>query len=343
VKRMRWGLWSGEVSEALEDKDFEVAFGGHGKSWSVSTVRTTTHLQFRSVADKDAFLGSYEPDKIESFELGHGTGTASRQLSSETRFADGTKEHKESNDSLGAEVSGSLRLAGGEKGPRYDLAIASKDSPGKEHVGYNFDGSACADGGMMGQREAEGGRKGTDIYWHRTTTWSFHLDGSEKPRHVGIAEKLPNGEAVADGFRNYWRLAQQKLQPAVARLVADRKYEESVRLSGILETAYKDYEDRERRVVQDAWKKLSGLYVQLSGLWVSNAPEADAEYGQKLGELQGAIAEWQAAKASTEQSWEQATEQAAKAAQDLAPQAAQDLRELGQKLKAGGTEAFGSP
>ena len=343
-EQMRWGMWKGKLTQEIEGKDFDVAFGGHGKFWSTSRGERTVELEFRSMADQDVSFASAPPGSL-TFQFGHGVGVYKSESTTDYRYVDGFREQKPSKLDEYAQAEG--RGVFGPS-PRWSLNIASVPKAGSNAnltPRYNLSKTACPDGVIEDATIAMKGNPATYFFSRSVTTWRFELQGQQKPAHVTMAERLPRDGDVGleQGIRNFLSRLDRLLRGEAARLIQQRQHARAIAVQQLAADAQRSFTSQDRQAISDSWNGIRSTYAQLSSLWISNQADADARYQERLKDLEAAMRRWDAAKATTERNCQAEAERSAAAIEADDAIAAAELRAMADTMRTAGAVGFEHP
>jgi hypothetical protein len=319
---MRWGTWSGSVTQQIDAKDFDVAFGGHGKHWDTTHTKETITVQGR-VADIN--YSPFNPKPPESLTFAHSTGTDILEGTIDVRYVDGYLEHKDLSEHKDTHVRGSLDLSAGE----YQFSTIGGPQ-----------GHACPGEPMNGNGQKEDGDPSSDFYTHRQWTWSFTFTPTGPPDHVRVMRNWANGEFpdIETPALDFAEKVRTAIEPAVTELNRERRYDEARRLQTSLDQTndylYNEASQEAGTHFQDA----STAYNRADGDWMSDDPAESAQYTQKLQTLVTAINDWRGVKHEVELKYATAAERAATLAEPVRPDVAARLRQMATDLRDKGFE-----
>ena len=331
---MRWGTWKGTFTRTYDGKSFDVAFGGHGKFWTTSHFDEQATGEFSS-ADTNYYPFNSEPPKY--LEFGHGRGSYSINGQVDIRYVDGFTETKPTNRRSGLEIQGDLGLDNNE----YSLTPIEVKTDGSGGALINLDGTACPGEPLAGSDEAETGDRSTE-FWSRTTwSWSFSFTPSAPPEHVTLLRSLsPSGEypEVSTWANNYQQNVENMFQPAVMEYSRQQRFREAAELQDSFKDANDYLYGQGGEELELFFQEVSKAYGNLDGEWISNEPDADANYTRWLGTLRTEMDNWKAAKRALEEKYAAATDKAAELTQPLRTDIAARLRTLARDLRSEGFE-----
>jgi hypothetical protein len=333
LDRMRWGTLRGTWTRTTQGKDFDVAFGGHGKFWTDYKYEEKLTVDFRAA---EYSYDPYNPKPPETLEFGHGRGTYTNKGFTHIRYVDGFEETKPKDESAGAGVQGTWNLADREFS--ITLVSVSGDDTGALD---NLQGTACPGEGMQGGDSRENGDRSSEFWDLTNWSWSFTFTPTGPPEHVTLMKSLSIGGEYPDLTSRgsaYARSVDELIQPVVQDLSNRGRYNDANVLRQIMDEAQRYLYDEAGPEAETHHQEATSAYGATEGNWTSGEPDADAEYSRELGELRAAIDRWKATKRAVEQRLAADTERAATLAQPVKPEVAAQLRQLAADLRSKGLE-----